>query len=131
MRIEKSKIIYAELSYRLNGILYEAQNQLGRFSREKQYGDIIENFLEQAKIPYEREAALPLDGVPNQNTNKIDFIINNLILLELKAKNFITREDYNQMKRYLKASGKKLGVIVNFRESAIRPRRIINPDAKE
>ena len=45
MRIENSKIIYAELSYKLNGILYEAQNQLGRFCREKQYGDIIENLL--------------------------------------------------------------------------------------
>ncbi|KKT25974.1 MAG: hypothetical protein UW11_C0022G0006 [Parcubacteria group bacterium GW2011_GWA2_43_9b] len=131
MRIENSKIIYAELSYKLNGILYEAQNQLGRFCREKQYGDIIENLLKQTKILYERESALPLKDVPNKNTNKVDFIINNLILLDIKAKNFITREDYNQMKRYLKASDKKLGIIVNFREAAVRPRRIINSETKE
>ncbi len=133
MRIEedRSKIIYAELSYKLNGVLYEAQNRLGRFCREKQYGDIIETLLKQAKILYEREIKLPFNGIDNQNTNKVDFTIDSKILLDIKAKKFITREDYNQMKRYLRAANKKLGVIVNFHELAIHPRRVINSEAKE
>jgi len=87
MRIEedRSKIIYAELSYKLNGVLYEAQNRLGRFCREKQYGDIIETLLKQAKILYEREIKLPFNGIDNQNTNKVDFTIDSKILLDIKA----------------------------------------------
>ncbi len=132
MRIEKEqKIIYPELSYKLNGIFYETQNTLGRFCRERQYCDAIETRLKNLHIPYEREKQLPLKEVSNQNTNKVDFIADDLILIDAKAKRYITREDYNQMKRYLQAANKKLGIIVNFRENSIKPRRVINSAAKE
>ena len=131
MRIgENSKIIYKELSYKLNGIFYETHNKLGRFCREKQYCDAIENLLKNITLTYEREKCLPVE-ILNKNTNKVDFIIDNQILMDAKAKRYITQEDYYQMKRYLKASGIKLGIIVNFRERSIRPRRIINSEAKE
>ena len=43
MRIaENSKLIYPELSYKLNGIFFEVQNRLGRYSTEKQYADAVE-----------------------------------------------------------------------------------------
>ncbi len=37
-----TKIIYAELSYKVNGICFAAHNKLGRFAKEKQDGDLIE-----------------------------------------------------------------------------------------
>ena len=55
--------------------------------------------------------------------NLPDFIIDNEIVLDLKAKRIITKEDYFQMKRYLSASGKRLGLIVNFRQKYISPKR--------
>ena len=125
-----SKIIYPELSYKLNGIFYKVHNQLGRFCREKQYCDAIQNLLKDTPLKYEREKQLPVE-ILHRNTNKVDFIINNQILVEAKTKRYITREDYNQMKRYLKAAGLKLGIIVNFREQSIRPRRVINSEVKE
>ena len=44
--------------------------------------------------------------------------------LELN-KNFITKEDYYQMQRYLKAANLKLGLIVNFRTTYLHPKRIL------
>ena len=48
------KLIYPDLSYLLNGILFKIHNQLGRFRNEKEYGDALENELNKAAIKYER-----------------------------------------------------------------------------
>ena len=58
--------------------------------------------------------------------NIVDFLIENKIILELKAKRLITKEDYFQMQRYLQASGLEIGLIVNFRDSHIKPKRVLN-----
>lgn len=131
MRINK-RIIYPDLSYKINGILFAIHNQLDRFCNERQYSDAIENNLENLKIKYEREKVLPpsFEG-ELVGRNRIDFIIEEKIVLEIKAKRLIEKEDYYQMKRYLEALNKKLGIIVNFRDKYIKPKRIINSAATE
>ena len=119
------KIIYKELSYRLNGLLFGLHNLLGRYCREKQYEDALEKILKENNINYVREKSLPIDMVDNQHTNKADFVIEDKIIFELKSKPLITREDYSQMQRYLQASGYKLGLLVNFRSKYLKPIRII------
>jgi len=128
MQIKKStKIIYPELSYKINGILFKVHNRLGRFCSEKQYNDGIEILLKQNKLNYEREKDLTfLLEDKSIGGNRVDFCIENKILIDAKTKRYITREDYKQMKRYLEATGLKLGIIVNFHENSIRPKRIIN-----
>jgi len=125
------KLIYPDLSYKINGILFAVHNELGRFSNEKQYADAIENFLKRLHIAYEREKVLPPSFENEQKRNKVDFLIENKIILEIKAKNILTREDYYQVKRYLVALNKKLGIIVNFRKRYIEPKRILNSLAKD
>ncbi len=49
------KVIHPELSYLLTGICFEVHNELGRFSREKQYCDLLEIRLRGRDIPYKRE----------------------------------------------------------------------------
>lgn len=119
---QDTKIIYKELSYRINGILFKAHNKLQRFCREKQYADTIELLLKDAKITYTRESKTSLNNVP-------DFIIDNKIILEIKATPFILREHFNQTQRYLQDSGMKLGILVNFRSKYLKPIRIIHIDS--
>ena len=122
----EEKIIYRELSYRFTGVLFKVHKELGRFAREKQYGDYLEKELTQANIKYEREKNLPIQGVDNQRTNIVDFSIDDKVLVDLKAKPFISKDDYYQMQRYLKSSGYKLGLLVNFRSRYLKPLRVIN-----
>jgi len=80
-----AEIIYKELSYRVNGLLFKIHNELGRYCREKQYGDAFASLLKAENMVFEREKDLPIESINNQSTNKADFIIDGKILLEFKA----------------------------------------------
>jgi len=53
-------------------------------------------------------------------------LIDNKIVLEIKTKKMLTREDYYQTKRYLTALNKKLAILVNFHQRYLTPKRILN-----
>ncbi len=127
-----SRVVYSELSYKITGILFTVHNELGRFCNERQCCDLLENYLKKLDVKYEREKTLPRSFKSElRNRNRIDFLIEDKIVLETKNKRFIEREDYYQVKRYLVALDKKLGILVNFRDKYLKPKRILNSSAKE
>ena len=121
------EILHKELSYKINGILFRVHNKLGRFRNEKQYSDAVEEELKIAQIPYKQEFCLEksFEG-ENINRNKVDFVIDDKIILEIKAKTITTKSDYFQSQRYLNSADYKLGILVNFRRQYLKPKRIIN-----
>ncbi len=125
MPMDDSTILYKELCYELNGIFFKAQNDLGRFCRERQYGDVIEQLLKDKMIAYQREFPVPLPSDNGAISNRVDFLIHGLIIVELKAKRFITRDDYLQIKRYLEATQCQLGLLVNFQGYGVRIKRVV------
>ncbi len=127
-----NKLIYPELSYKITGILFAVHNDLGRFRNEKEYADALERELKKFKILYEREKILPPSFEHELKwRNKIDFLIDNKIILEIKSKRLLTKDDYYQTKRYLISLNKKLGLLANFRDKYLKPRRILNSLVKE
>ena len=121
----KTKIFHKELSYQITGLLFDVHNSLGRFCREKQYADAFEKLLKLNNIGYKREKELPIDAIENQFTNRVDFDISSRLLVDLKAKTLVTKDDYYQMNRYLEAVKYDLGFIVNFRNKYLKPIRVI------
>lgn len=115
-------LIYPKLSYKINGILFRVQNELGPYCREKQYGDLIEKKLNETKIKYRRECIIGNSG------NTADFIIEDKIILELKSKRLLSKDDYEQIQRYLQETQLKLGILVNFRQQILKPIRIVKID---
>ena len=126
--IKKDKLLFPELSYRICGLLFEVQNSLGRYYNEQQYGDLLASLLKKSNLRYEREKNIPIsfEG-EKEGRNKIDFCVEDSIILELKAKRMLFKEDYYQLKRYLVAFKMELGLLVNFRDKYLRPKRILNP----
>lgn len=126
------KVLYKDLSYKVCGILYKVHNELGRYRNEKQYADKFEQLLKDNGINYKREYKLPESFNGEKGGRNIcDFIIENKIIIELKAKTFLLRDDYFQIKRYLSTLGLELGIIVNFRQKYITPKRILNGEIKK
>jgi len=50
-----SEFLYADLTYTLNGILIEAYKELGKYAREKQYGNAVAEKFEKQGISFARE----------------------------------------------------------------------------
>lgn len=125
-------IIHKDLSYLINGILFEVHNEIGRFANEKQICDLIEMKLIEHKVDYKREFVLPNINQEEQvGRHRVDFLIDNKIVLEIKYRRYFTKDDYNQMLRYLTTLNLALGILVNFRDSRLHPHRIINGGGKE
>ena len=120
--IRVNKLIYPELSYTIVGVCFDVHNELGRFAREKQYCDALDHKLQDLKIPYKREFHV------NKTGNIVDFIIDDKLILELKAKRVITKDDYYQIQRYLQILNTKLGLLVNFRNRYLKAIRIVRID---
>jgi len=81
-----------------------------------------EEKLKELSIPYKREHTKEESG------NRVDFLIDDKIILEVKAKRFLLKEDYYQLQRYLQSCDKKLGLLVNFRNRYLKPKRIVRID---
>lgn len=123
----KEKVIYPELSYLICGLCFTIHNELGRFRNEQQYADALEQKLKLNNVSYVREKELSV-SFPGEKPrrNKVDFIIDDKIIVELKAKRITTREDYYQTKRYLVSYNKELGLLINFGQQYISPKRVLN-----
>ena len=121
------KVVYKELSYQINGLLFQVHNDLGRHKNEKQCADYFEYLLKKNSIRYKREYILnPSFKGEKESRNVCDFIIEDKIVVELKTVRFLTQEDYFQVKRYLSCSGLRLGILVNFRQKYLTPKRVLN-----
>lgn len=71
-----NQIVYPELSYKIVGVAYRIQNELGRFCTEKQYANAFEQELKNLNIDYKREKYLPTSNNRRElGKNWADFVI--------------------------------------------------------
>ena len=109
-------ILYREESYAIMGACFDVYNDKGNGFLEPVYQDCMEIELDYKKIPFEAQPKLDLFYRKQKLKHYYvpDFICYGEIVLELKAVEKLTKEHYAQVFNYLKATGLKLGIIVNF-----------------
>ena len=123
----KGTLIYPEESYKIIGACMEVHKVLGCGFLEPVYQEALEAEFKLQNIPNEREKMLKV-CYKNIELNKkyfADFICFDSIILEIKALSSILPVHESQIINYLKATGYKLGIIVNFGESSLKYKRIV------
>lgn len=121
------EIILKEESYKIIGACMEVHRELGMGFKEIVYKDALEMELKSLDISYEREQAYKIfyKGKVLPRRYYADFVVFDSIILEVKATPVIINPFVYQTINYLKASGIKLGIIVNFGEKSLSSKRVV------
>lgn len=120
------KIIFREESFHLVGAAIEVHKEIGCGFTELVYQEAFEEELRLRGIPFEREIVINVTykGKVLSKGFRPDFVCYDKIIVELKAVSEFTDEHISQVYNYLKASGFKLGLLINFGTTSLKYKRI-------
>jgi len=118
---------YDDLTYKINGCAMKVHNTLGNGFQEVIYQRCLAIELERAGLGFARELEQNIfyDGI-HVGTRRVDFIIENDVIVELKA--IINLEDVHlaQAKNYLVAYDKPIGLLINFGSMSLQIKKVFN-----
>lgn len=111
-----STFIYKEEGYEILGACFEVYKEKGSGFLEGVYQECLEIELGMRGVPFQsqKELSLTYKGVPLKKKYIPDLICFGKIIVELKAVSEITDEHRAQLINYLKATGYKVGYLINF-----------------
>ena len=109
-------IVFREESYAIMGACFEVYKEKGCGFLEPVYQESLELEFGLQKIPFHAQSQLALSykGVVLKQRYVPDFICFEKIIVELKAVSELNDEHRAQVHNYLKATGHRLGLLVNF-----------------
>ena len=118
--------LHHELTGKVIGACYTVHNELGCGFYEKVYQEALAIVLEEQGIPFEREKHLPIEyhGKILDCDYIADFVIDNSVILELKAVSEMTSSYEAQVINYLKATGLHVGLLINFGSMELQVKRL-------
>ncbi len=105
-----------QLSYDIIGCAYQVHKKLGPSLLESTYETCLCYELQKKGIQYERQKELNInyDGILLQNAYRIDLLVENKIMLELKAVDELKPIHTAQLLTYMKLSNIHIGLLINF-----------------
>ncbi|MBN1796546.1 MAG: GxxExxY protein [Sedimentisphaerales bacterium] len=123
---EKENIVYKDLSYKVIELALEVHNELGCGFLEKVYENALMLLLDRENIPARQQAPADVyfqEKVVGQYF--ADILVDNKLILELKTVDVITNIHKAQVLNYLRATGLRLGLIINFAKPRLAYQRLV------
>ncbi|MBL8046672.1 MAG: GxxExxY protein [Anaerolineales bacterium] len=115
MRTDKD-LLYKDEVYAIVGAAMEVHTILGAGFAEAVYDEPLRIEFAQRNIPFEAQKRLIVyyKGLTLQKTYIPDFVCYEKIVVEIKALDNLTQREMAQLLNYLKATGLRLGLLINF-----------------
>ena len=109
-------LFYKDESYAIQGAIFEVYREMGCGFLEAVYQECLEEEFKLQNIPFvaQRDLLIQYKGKLLRQIYKPDFICFDQIIVEIKAVSKLTDEHRAQVHNYLKATGLRLGLLVNF-----------------
>jgi GxxExxY protein len=112
---------------RVIGAAFEVSNVLGPGFLEKVYERALLKELASQGIEARRQVGLPVSYKGHPVGEYIaDIVVEGELVIELKCADSFSNENVAQCINYLKASGKKIALLMNFQKAKVQLKRIIN-----
>ncbi|GIJ97659.1 hypothetical protein CAPN001_22280 [Capnocytophaga stomatis] len=107
-----------EISYKIRGAIYSVYNELGVGLLESVYTSALYTELLSMGLFVEKEVYLP---VYYKDTKldvgfRLDLLVERKVIIEVKSVEEVSKLHHKQLLNYLKLTGLKLGILVNFNE---------------
>ena len=115
-----------DLTYKINGAIFEVNRVLGSGFLEKVYENALLIELRHCDLKVENQVPIEVK-YKNENVGEYfaDIIVENQVILEIKAIESLDRIHEAQILNYLKATGYKIGLLVNFTHPKAQIRRFV------
>ena len=118
--------LYKDLTYEIIGALFEVHKNLGPVHKENIYHEAIKIEFTLRKIPFEEEKTLEVFYKDQKiGTYRPDFIIDDKVILEVKAVPRLAKAMVDQMYYYVRGSRYKIALLANFGEGRLVVKRRI------
>ncbi len=119
--------LYKDLTYKIIGIAMEIHREMQSGFLEAVYEEVVRKELKKAKIPFTNQVKVDIyyKGEKLDKKYQADFIIDKKVLVELKGISKITDIERAQVINYLKATGLKVGLIINFGAKSLEWERVV------
>lgn len=119
-------LLHSELTRAVIGAAMEVHSTLGPGFLESVYEAAMAIELHLLKIPFELQKAVPVlyKGVKARDFF-CDILADQKVLVELKALKILTQVEEAQVLNYLKATGLKVGLLINFGEQSLKYKRLV------
>jgi len=126
-KLERKDLIYPELSYQVIGILFEVWTKIGFGHKEEFYQRAAASAFRMAGLEFKEQLPVKIYYKGELvGMYYFDFLIENKVVLEIKVRNYFSRNDIEQLYSYLKAKNLKLGLIVHFMRTGVKFKRVVN-----
>ena len=121
-----ANIIYPDLSYDIMAAIFEVLKVLGPGFLESIYEKALIKELESREIKVETQKVIDLMYKDRKiGVHRLDLVVDNKVVIELKTVERFSVHHKAQLTSYLKASGYKLGILVNFSKSKVEYQRVL------
>ncbi len=110
-----------DISYKIRGAIFKVHRALGPGLLESVYEAALAHELIQAGLHIKTQVAIPIqyDDVKLDIGFRLDILVNNLVIIEIKSIEEFSRVHHKQLLTYMKLANIKLGLLVNFNTDSI------------